>query len=66
VRERTLHKFQGKEDLWLDEKTPFGPYYQANNYYRWFHVFEDELTHLGQIRLIMKYVKRNNLAGDGG
>ena len=23
----------------------------ANNYFKWFHVFEDELNHRGQIRI---------------
>ncbi|TDL32691.1 DUF664 domain-containing protein [Jeotgalibacillus sp. S-D1] len=58
VRERTLERFKHKEDAWLDEVSPFGPNHFANNYFRWFHVYEDELNHRGQIRLIRKHVKR--------
>ncbi|UOQ95765.1 DinB family protein [Halobacillus shinanisalinarum] len=58
VRERTLEGFKIKEDSWLDEVSPFGPNHSANNYFRWFHVFEDELNHRGQIRLIRKHMER--------
>lgn len=58
VRTRTLEMFMQKEDNWLDEVSPFGPIHSANNYFRWFHVFEDELNHRGQIRLIVKQNKR--------
>lgn len=58
VREQTLERFKQKDDAWLDERSPFGPNHLANNYFRWFHVFEDELNHRGQIRLIRKHVKR--------
>ncbi|KKI91052.1 hypothetical protein WQ54_17010 [Bacillus sp. SA1-12] len=58
VRERTLVCFKELEDNWLDKVTPFGPKHYANNYFRWFHVFEDELNHRGQIRLIRNHMKR--------
>lgn len=56
VRERTLDLFKQIEDTWLDEVSPFGPDHVANNYFRWFHVFEDELNHRGQIRLIRNHI----------
>ncbi|MGD6834840.1 DinB family protein [Sutcliffiella halmapala] len=59
VREGTLKRFKQKEDNWLDEVSPFGPSHEANNYFRWFHVFEDELNHRGQIRLIRSHMQRN-------
>ena len=58
VRERTLDLFKQIEDIWLDEVSPFGPDHVANNYFRWFHVFEDELNHRGQIRLIHNHMNR--------
>ncbi|NMH74174.1 DUF664 domain-containing protein [Bacillus sp. RO2] len=58
VRETTMHQLKQKEDSWLDEEFPFGPKHKANNYFRWFHVFEDELNHRGQIRLISSHMKR--------
>ena len=51
VREQTLAGFRNRDDAWLHEadesrNTP------ASNYFKWFHVFEDEINHRGQIRLI--------------
>ncbi|WP_404442791.1 DinB family protein [Sutcliffiella horikoshii] len=59
VREITISELKQKEDKWLDEEFPFGPNHLANNYFRWFHVFEDELNHRGQIRLIVGHKQRN-------
>lgn len=58
VRERTLDLFKQIKDIWLDEVSPIGPNDVANNYFRWFHVFEDELNHRGQIRLIRNHMNR--------
>ena len=58
VRKRTLELFKGIEDTWLDKVRPLGPEYLANNYFKWFHVFEDELNHRGQINLIRSHMKR--------
>nr|WP_227001931.1 DinB family protein [Virgibacillus necropolis] len=58
AREHTLERFKKKEDCWLDEVSPFGPKHLANNYFRWFHVFEDELNHRGQIRLIRQHMEK--------
>nr|WP_205093103.1 DinB family protein [Thalassobacillus pellis] len=57
AREKTLRLFKEIDDEWLDKETPFGPDHVANNYFRWFHVFEDELNHRGQIRLIRGHMK---------
>jgi uncharacterized damage-inducible protein DinB len=54
VRERTLAAFAERGDDWLYEETPFWGRRPANNYFKWFHVFEDELNHRGQIRWISK------------
>ncbi len=55
VRARTLDEFAERDDRWLREEsmTARGP---MNNYWKWFHVFEDELNHRGQIRLLRKRV----------
>jgi uncharacterized damage-inducible protein DinB len=50
VRARTLGELAGREDAWLEETAPFWKGEPANNYFKWFHVFEDELNHRGQIR----------------
>jgi uncharacterized damage-inducible protein DinB len=53
VRARTLSEFARRADDWLYEQSPWGPGV-ANNYFMWFHVFEDELSHRGQIRWLRK------------
>jgi uncharacterized damage-inducible protein DinB len=57
VRDKTLAGFAKRDDQWLHQEFPF--WGQAgNNYFCWFHVFEDELNHRGQIRLIVKQFPR--------
>jgi uncharacterized damage-inducible protein DinB len=54
VRSKTLEEFAKRNDQWLDEETPFWGGQPANNYFKWFHVFEDEINHRGQIRWLKK------------
>lgn len=56
VREVTYAKFNTLSDEWLYEQTEFGRA-KATNYFKWFHVFEDEINHRGQIRMIRKLYK---------
>ena len=50
VRSNTLAEMSRRDDEWLYEQTPFWNGMPANNYFKWFHVFEDEVNHRGQIR----------------
>lgn len=54
VRNRTYELFKTVDDEWLQREEPFWYGKQANHYFMWFHVFEDEINHRGQIRLIRK------------
>ena len=54
VRSKTLEEFARRDDQWLDEEAPFWDGRPANNYFKWFHVFEDEINHRGQIRWLRK------------
>lgn len=54
VRERTYELFSTVNDDWLDVEEEFWYNKPANHYFMWFHVFEDEINHRGQIRLIRK------------
>lgn len=54
VRSKTLEELAKRDDRWLDEQTSFWDRRRANNYFKWFHVFEDELNHRGQIRWLRK------------
>lgn len=53
IRERTLTEFTKLNDSWLYEKSDLAGN-PSNNYFMWFHVFEDELNHRGQIRWLRK------------
>jgi uncharacterized damage-inducible protein DinB len=50
VRARTLEAFRAVDDAWLDERDSIGDGRPVHHYWQWFHVFEDELSHRGQIR----------------
>ncbi|AZN43563.1 DinB family protein [Paenibacillus albus] len=58
VRNRTFELFRTVDDAWLDEQEEFWYGKQANNYFKWFHVFEDEINHRGQIRLIRNRIPK--------
>jgi uncharacterized damage-inducible protein DinB len=57
IREKTLAEFAKRNDTWLEEPIPFWGS-TGNRYFAWFHVFEDEINHRGQIRLIAKHIPR--------
>ncbi|TFJ91874.1 DinB family protein [Lentibacillus salicampi] len=53
VRKQTLLEFSNRSDEWLYENRLWGSH-PSNNYFIWFHMFEDEINHRGQIRIIRK------------
>ena len=53
-RNKVLDLFKTVNDKWLYEEKPLWYNKPANNYFMWFHVFEDEINHRGQINLIRK------------
>ncbi|WP_404346463.1 DinB family protein [Sutcliffiella horikoshii] len=59
VREKTLSQLKGLNDDWLLEEKKWGNGVPYNNYYLWFHVFEDEINHRGQIRTIKRMLLKN-------
>ncbi len=59
VREKTLSEFAQRTDDWLYEETEWWENENANNYFKWFHVFEDEINHRGQIRLLRRALKQS-------
>ena len=56
VRATTLDELARRDDAWLEERTAFGAGQQVNNYFKWFHVVEEELNHRGQIRWLRKHL----------
>ncbi len=59
VRARTFELFATVDDDWLNAtRDPFWYNKPANHYFMWFHVFEDEINHRGQIRMIRKRLNK--------
>lgn len=58
VRRGTLAELAARNDAWLEEMSPFWKGHSANNHFKWFHVFEDELNHRGQIRWLRSRAMR--------
>jgi uncharacterized damage-inducible protein DinB len=50
VRAKTLAELGQRTDEWLEERTSSATGLEANNYFKWFHVFGHEINHRGQIR----------------
>ena len=48
MRQRTLQQFRQYEDEWLWLESPWNDAV-ANNYWMWYHVYEDEINHRGEI-----------------
>lgn len=59
IRSTSYKLFREKDDIWLEKKLDYGKY-KSNNYHLWFHVFEDEINHRGQISWIRKRIKSEN------
>ncbi len=56
IRNKTLELLKEKNDEWLEKKVNYGKFI-ANNHHLWFHVFEDEINHRGQINWLRKRLK---------
>ncbi|QYR21295.1 DinB family protein [Paenibacillus sp. sptzw28] len=54
MRQSTLNEFRKRSDEWLYVESPFWGGKQANHYFMWFHVYEDEINHRGQMRWLRK------------
>lgn len=48
MREKTLAQFKQLDDEWLWQESPWNNR-TANNYWMWYHVYEDEINHRGEI-----------------
>lgn len=60
VRKRTFQELANLNDKWLYENRLWDNH-PSNNYFIWYHVFEDEINHRGQIRVIRKMVSQNKM-----
>ena len=48
MRELTLHQFRQLDDAWLWQEAEWNDA-RANHYWMWYHVYEDEINHRGEI-----------------
>ncbi|MGD6956074.1 DinB family protein [Rossellomorea aquimaris] len=63
TRNKTVEQFKQLDEDWLYEETNWWYGEKGNNFFKWFHVFEDEINHRGQIRMIKKlYAKEQNIS----
>ncbi len=57
-RNYIFSEFKKRNDEWLLTDKEFPEGLKSNNYFNWFHAFEDEINHRGQMRLIRKMQKK--------
>ena len=55
IRNQTNKLFKEKDDAWLHKESELWGQ-TGNNYFMWFHTFEDEINHRGQINFIRKRI----------
>ncbi|QOR67841.1 DinB family protein [Cytobacillus suaedae] len=56
VREKTLALFKTVDDGWLSVEKKWDNGVPHNNYWLWYHVMEDEISHRGQIRILKRMI----------
>ncbi|MDP9765117.1 DUF664 domain-containing protein [Deinococcus enclensis] len=56
VREDSLQRLAQCDDAWLDQEFTLIEGTRVNFRWAWFHVFEDELSHRGQVLLIRNHL----------
>ncbi|OPA73680.1 integrase [Paenibacillus selenitireducens] len=61
MRQRTFQELKQRNDDWLYEESIFWEGKKANNYFMWFHVFEDEINHRGQMRWLRRRIEKLNI-----
>lgn len=60
TRQVTLQHLKEKANNWLLKEEVWDNGVTHNNYYLWFHVLEDEISHRGQIRLMKRLMKQSS------
>ncbi|MBX0356134.1 DinB family protein [Halobacillus sp. Nhm2S1] len=62
TRDTTLEYLKEKDDDWLFEERSWPNGVKYNPYYLWFHVMEDEISHRGQIRAMIRSKKQRKIS----
>lgn len=60
TREIRLTALKSKKDSCLFEENRWGNGIPYNNYYLWYHVMEDEISHRGQIRVMKRLLENTH------
>lgn len=60
VRSKSIENVLAKNDEWLYANTAYKFDSPVNNYYCWFHVMEDEISHLGQIKILKNQIRNQH------
>jgi uncharacterized damage-inducible protein DinB len=63
TRETTLVALAQRDDAWLEAPLRISP--EVNAHWAWFHVFEDEISHRGQIRWLRGRLPLNEVSNAG-
>lgn len=61
IRSTSFEKLKNYSSDWLLKEKHLPNGLKFNNYYYWFHVLEEEISHRGQIRLIKRLIKAKPL-----
>ena len=57
MRQLTLAGFKQRDDDWLWQEQPWNDQ-TSNNYWMWYHVYEDEINHRGEISWLKSRIPR--------
>jgi hypothetical protein len=49
MRDQTLEQMRQRDDSWLWAESEWNDDVFANNYWQWYHVYEDEINHRGEM-----------------
>jgi uncharacterized damage-inducible protein DinB len=60
MRNRSFELLGQQNDEWLYKQTMMNFGFPVNNYYSWFHVMEDEVSHTGQMKMLLNQIKQQN------
>ena len=63
MRRLTLTELKKREDDWLWQESPWNDQV-ANNYWMWYHVYEDEINHRGEISWLKSRISPEPLSAE--
>jgi len=58
MRDQTLEQMRQRDDSWLWAESEWNDDVFANNYWQWYHVYEDEINHRGEMSWRLSRMKQ--------